>query len=144
MDYEAAVNVILMHGIGREDVPPDAALYRNGFVGSLRPYAGLREANFVQVMDAIIALHPHLTGTTHLDRRLVEGLWGLTRYARWWGLDAGSMLVRNRLISAEDAARLLGWVQCIESAVARLLRGDDPAAALATYRGEPDVDAWPS
>jgi hypothetical protein len=135
MDYEAALDVIRMHGIGRDDVPPDEAVLPDGFLGCLRPYSGLREENFLRVMDAIIALRPHLAGKREWERRLVEGVWGLTTTARSWGLDPGGMLPRNRLLSADDAARLLRWVQCIEMAVARLLRGGDPAEALAYYRG---------
>ena len=77
MEYDDAVNSILMHGIGREDVPLDQALIPHGFLGSLRPYTGLREENFLQVMNAIIALAPHLVGKDLFERRLVSGLWEL-------------------------------------------------------------------
>ena len=62
MDYEEAVNLILMHGPGRDDVPLEEALIENGFVGCLRPFSVLREENFLQVLQAIIALKPHLSG----------------------------------------------------------------------------------
>jgi hypothetical protein len=137
MTYEDAVNLILMHGIGREDVPLADALLPDGFLACLRPYSGLREENFLQVMEAIIALKPHLAGSAVWERRLVEGLSGLTTTARLWGLDPDGMLQRNRLISEQDSRRLLQWVNCIEMAVSRLLRGGDPAEALAYYRGEP-------
>ncbi len=58
MDYKPAVKMILMHSGGRDDVPLDEALYPEGFLGCLRPFSGLREENFLQVMDAIIALRP--------------------------------------------------------------------------------------
>ena len=74
MSYEDAVNLILMHGCGRDDVPLVEALFPEGFLGSLRPFSGLREDNFLQVMDAIIALRPHLAGQPVWERRLVEGL----------------------------------------------------------------------
>ena len=45
------------------------------------------------------------------------------------------MVQRNRLLPPHDTSRLLRWVQCIEMAVSRLLRGGDPAEALAYYRG---------
>jgi hypothetical protein len=135
VDYESAVNLILLQGVGRDDASLDEALLPNSFLGSLRPFSGLREENFLQVMDAVIALRPHVAGKKTLERRLVDGLWGLTTTARLWALDPGSMLQRNRLLSADDTARLLLWVQCIEMAVAKLLHGDDPAEALAYYRG---------
>ena len=136
MDYEEAVNVILVHGIGRNDVPLEEALMKDGFLGCLRPFSGLREENFLLVMRAIIALKPHLSESRTWERRLVEGLWGLTTTARLWGLDPNGMLQRNHLLSAEDTNRLLLWVHCIEMAVSRLLRDGDPADALAYYRGE--------
>jgi hypothetical protein len=136
MEYNEAVNVILIHGIGREDVPLEQALVPDGFLGCLRPFSGLRESNFLRVMEAIIALKPHLAGATKLDRNLVEGLWGLTTIARLGGLDPNGMLARNRLLTADEAGQLLRWVQCIEMAVSRLLRGGDPADAMAYYRGE--------
>ena len=136
VDYKDAVNVILMQGIGRKDVPLGDALTPDSFLGCLRPFSGLREENFQQIMDALVALKPHLAGQAVWERRLVEGLWGLTTTARLWGLDPDGMLQRNRLLSADDTARLLRWVRCIEMAVSCLLRGGDPAEALAYYRGE--------
>lgn len=136
MDYEAAVNTILMHGIGRDDVPLGEALTRDGFLGCLRPFSGLREENFAQVMEAIIALGTFLAGQRAWESRLVEGLWCLTTTARLWGLDPGGMLQRNGLLSAADTTRLLGWVQCIEMAVSKMLRDGDPREALTYYRGE--------
>jgi hypothetical protein len=108
----------------------------DGFLGCLRPFSGLREENFMQVMEAIIALQPALAGHQVLERRLVEGLWGLTTFARLWGLDPDGMLQRNRLLSNEETKRLLVWVRCIEMAVFKLLRGGDPREELAYYRGE--------
>jgi hypothetical protein len=137
VDYEAAVNVILMHSGGRDDVPLDEALYPEGFLGCLRPFSGLREENFLQVMDAIIALRPDLMGRQEWDVRLVAGLWGLVVTARNWGLDPGGMLQRNRLLSPADTELLRLWVYCIEIAIARLLRGGDPADGLAYYREQP-------
>src|SRR5438552_1696836 len=87
MEYEEAVNLILLHGIGRDDVPLEHALLPDGFLGSLRPYTRLREENFLQVLGAIIALAPHLADQDRLERRLVAGLWELIQRAQAWGLD---------------------------------------------------------
>lgn len=136
MDYEEALNLILVHVIGRDDVPLTEALLKNGFLGCLRPFSGLREENFLEVMQAIIALKPHVAGAKVWELRLVEALWELTKRARAWGLDPNGMLQRNHLLSESDTKRLLLWVQCIEMAVSHLMRGRDPAEALAYYRGE--------
>ncbi|HVS71710.1 MAG TPA: hypothetical protein VHQ47_10690 [Phycisphaerae bacterium] len=133
MDYEEAVNLILMHGAGRDGVPLEEALIDNGFLGCLRPFSGLREENFLQVMQAIIALKPHLSGAKVWELRLIYGLWELTTRARLWGLDPNGMLQRDRLLSEQDTERLLLWVHCIEMAVSRLMRNGDPADALAYY-----------
>ena len=140
MDYETAVNLILMHGIGRDDVPPDEALLPDSFLGCLRPFSGLREENFLRVMEAIIALRPHLGAGQAWEQRLVEGLWGLTTRARLWGLDPDGMLQRNRLLSAAETATLLRWVRNIEWAVTRLFRQGDPQEILNDYLGKvPDA-----
>jgi len=134
LDYEAAVNVILMHGVGRDDVPLEGALLPGGFLGCLRPFSGLREENFLQVIEAVIALRAHLAGRQLWERRLVEGLWELTKRARQWALDPRSMLQRNCLLSTSDTALLQIWVLCIEMAVSKLFRGGDPGEALTYYR----------
>ena len=135
MEYENAVNLILMHGIGRDDVPLEEALFPNGFLASLRPYTGLQEKNFLEVLGAIIALAPHLAGKKVLERRLVSGLWELVQRAQNWGLDPHGMIQRNKLMSAADTERLRLWVICLEMAIRRLLHGgSDPAEALTYYQ----------
>src|SRR5262249_18418230 len=110
MEDEEAVNLILMHGIGREDVPLARALLPDGFLATLRPYTGFREENFLQVVGAIMALAPHLAGKNELERRLVAGLWELVSRTRGWGLDPQGMIQRNKLMTATDTARLSLWV----------------------------------
>src|SRR5262245_31669772 len=124
-----------MHGIGRDDVPLDQALFPDGFLGSLRPYTGLREENFLQVLGAIIALAPHLAGKKVLERRLVSALWELVQRTRVWGLDPHGMIQRNKLMSPADTERLWLWVTCLEMAIYRLLHGGiDPGEALTYYQ----------
>lgn len=110
-------------------------LFPNGFLASLRPYTGLREENFLQVLGAIIALAPHLAGKTLLERRLVSGLWELVQRARAWGLDPHGMIQRNKLMSAADTERLWFWVTCLEMAIypdrASARRRPGPAATRA-------------
>src|SRR5262245_26111237 len=131
-----------MHGIGRDDVPLDQALIPNGFLASLRPYTGLQKENFIQVLGAIIALAPHLAGTTVLERRLVSGLWELVQRTRACGLGSHGMIQRNKLLSAADTERLWRWVTCLEMAIYRLLDGGiDPSEALTYYRESTQTDS---
>jgi hypothetical protein len=136
MNYEEAVNLILMQGAGRDDVRREQVFLQDGFLGCLRPFSGLREENFIELMRAIIALKPHLSGAAAWELRLVQGLWELTTRARHWGLDQNGMLQRNQLLSDAESRRLLLWVQCIEMAVSRLMNDGDPADAMDFYRSE--------
>jgi len=107
----------------------------------LRPYTGLNEDNFHEVMAAIVALAPHLLQSRQVDRDIMSSLWSLCRTAHNWGLHPNGMLRRNGLMSNEDVERLEGWVEAIEWAVLMLL-GCERAApldeilveALASYR----------
>lgn len=145
MEYDDAVNVILMHGIGRDDQPTGSASLEQGFLRCLRPFTELREENYLQIMEAIIALHPHLAGKRQVDRRLVAGLWYLTRMSRLWGLDPDGMLQRNHLLSDEETKQLQRWVRDIEYAVQILLSDRSPAKVLAMYLDpEVDGDAFPT
>lgn len=126
MEYRDALNTILMHGIGRNDVPLSEALHEHGFIGCLRPWSGLRDENYVDLMTAILSLRQSLSGRDTWPIELVAGIMGITRMAHCWGVDDAGMLRRNRLISDNDVARLRFWTHRIESVVEQLLKGNDP------------------
>jgi hypothetical protein len=126
MEYRDALNTILMHGIGRNDVPTSEALYEHGFIGCLRPWTGLRDENFKELLTAIISLRHSLAGRDAWPIELVAGIMGITRMAHCWAIDDAGMLRRNRLISDDDIAKLRHWVQRIESVAEQLLMGNDP------------------
>ena len=130
MDYEDALNTILMHGVGRSDVPLSEALHENGFIGCLRPWSGLRDENYHELMTAIVSLRHTLAGCTEWPTELVGGIMGIIRMAHCWGIDETGMLRRNNLISDTDVAKLRRWTRRIESVVEQLLMGNDP---LDTY-----------
>ena len=126
MEYRDALNTILMHGVGRSDIPLTECVYAEGFIGCLRPWSGLRDENYVELMTAIVSLRESLAGHDHWPAELVLGLWGITRTAYCWGIDDAGMLRRNGLISADDVAKLRFWTRRIESVVQQLLMGNDP------------------
>jgi hypothetical protein len=129
MEYEDALNTILMHGVGRSDVPLDEALHENGFIGCLRPWSGLRDENYHELMTAIVSLRHSLARRTEWPTELVGGIMGITRMAHCLGIDETGMLRRNNLISEADVAKLRRWTRRIESVVEQLLMGNDPLDA---------------
>lgn len=130
MEYRDALNTILMHGIGRSNVPLEHALCRDGFIGCLRPWSGLRDENYIELMRAILSLKESLGDRTEWPKELIAGIVGITRMAHCWALDDTGMLRRNGLISDDEVAKLRGWVWRIEGVVEQLLMNRDP---LHTY-----------
>ncbi len=126
MDYRDALNTILMHGIGRNDVPLSEAVHEHGFIGCLRPWSGLRDENYRELMAAIVSLRESLAGRDQWPTELVVGIMGIVRMAHCWGLDETGMLRRNNLISDSDVAKLRFWVRRIEAVVEQLLMGNHP------------------
>ena len=105
-----------------------------GFVGSLRPYTGkLYPENFHEVMAALATLALELEQPT-VDREIIGALWGITHFARAWGLEPDGMLRRNDLISDEDVDTLSSWVDAISYATVTLLDGGGLDEAFSSYR----------
>lgn len=129
MNYPEALNTILMHGIGRSDVPLKDALHKKGFIGCLRPWAGLRDENYVELMRAILSLRESMAGRREWPTELVAGIMGITRMAHCWALDDSGMLRRNKLISEDEVAKLRQWVWRIETVSEQLLMNRDPFEA---------------
>lgn len=126
MKYDDALNTILMHGVGRDDVPIAEALHEHGFIGCLRPWSGLRDDNYREVMLALLSLRQSLAGADCWPTELVGGIMGITRMAHCWALDSKGMLQHNGLISESEVEKLRYWVQRIESVTEQLLKGNDP------------------
>jgi hypothetical protein len=126
MTAAEAKEALLLHAFSHPDSATDPRA-EAGFLGSLRPFRGLNERNFVDVMAALRIVAPQLAGPGPLDRELVSALWGICHYALAWGVHPDGMLQRNKLITAADTDQLAGWVQEISYAVSMLLDGDDGA-----------------
>jgi len=129
MEYRDALNTILMHGVGRRDVPLSDALHEHGFIGCLRPWSGLRDENYRDVMIAILSLRESLADADCWPTELVGGIMGITRMAHGWALDSNGMLQRNNLITTTELEKLRHWVHRIESVTEQLLMGNDPFEA---------------
>jgi hypothetical protein len=130
MTSQEARELLLLHSFAYHDLEHPKMI--GGFLGSLRPYQGLNEKNFHEVMEALYVLAPQLQ-MERVDREIVSALWSIC-YAAWlWGLDPGGMLQRNGLIAPEDVRRLGKWLECLGMAVMFLLEGSDVEEALNVY-----------
>ena len=98
--------------------------WKNGFLSTLRPYAGLRKDVLDDVDRCVDAVAAHLRQAELLDRGIVNSLLGIVYFGRAWALDEESMLVRNSLITEEDATFLANWLNDLSFRIAMLLDGN--------------------
>lgn len=133
MDYEEAILQLLLHGSGTHDPAGQPLFLEDGFLSSLRPYSGLHEKNFHLVMEALLRVGEHVHRSRQVDRDLMHSVWWMCSTARGWGLHPAGMLQRNRLITAEETARLELWVDLLEATALHLLGGQPPHHAVYHY-----------
>jgi hypothetical protein len=133
MEDSEARHQLLLHGPGTIDTAGEPLILEDGFLGSLRPYTALREANFHQVMEALLVVGDRFRQAKHVDREIVLTVWSICSTARVWGLHPDGMLQRNKLITAADTARLDRWVSLIEGATLQMLGGWPPHWAVVSY-----------
>jgi hypothetical protein len=130
MTRQEARELLLLHSFGYHDLEHPKMI--GGFLGSLRPYQGLKEKNFHELMEAVHVLAPQLQGET-VDREIISALWSICYSAWLWGLEPNGMLQRNGLIAPEDVRRLSEWVECLGFAVMVLLEGGSVEQAFNPY-----------
>ncbi|HET6611325.1 MAG TPA: hypothetical protein VFG83_05020 [Kofleriaceae bacterium] len=104
-----------------------------GFLEMMRPYKGLREEVFADLLVAVRAVSEDIRSAEPLDRNLVSALWGICHFTRAWALAPDSMLRRNQLITAEDVDRLDTWIDGLSYAIAMLLDGADDDIAFEPF-----------
>jgi hypothetical protein len=132
MTHTEAYTLLLAHATIHPD--ENHPLHSTGFLAMLRPYKGLIEGNFHEVMQALRVVAPDLQNGTSIDRNLVTALWGTCHYARAWALEPEGMLQRNHLIKAADQERLADWLNIISDTVSNLLEGAGEAVAFEAYK----------
>ena len=130
MNTDEAKILILTHA-GLIDAPQA----ETSFIGCLRPFRGLREENFHQIMEALIILTPMLQ-QERVDRELLSALWTTCQLARQWGVDSSGMLVRNNLLSNEDQTALKYWIDTISWAVFFILQKGSIEESMSYKRQE--------
>jgi hypothetical protein len=132
MPTEEALALIRTHAFRDDDV--DQLTSPESFLGSLRPFVGLREANFHEVMSALRVLAPELGGD-NVNRALMSDLWNMCWQAQLIGLDVTGALQRNSVLSEDETGKLAYWLFQICFTISLLLEGEDVSTAFADYDG---------
>lgn len=133
MNHAEAKRVILLHAVGIQNPDGSIDFEESGYIGSLRPYIGIRHQNFHSVVEALLVVGEQLHMKPDVDRELVHAIWDLTSTARRYGIRPGGMLKRNKLISDSDAATLEEWNDIVESMALGLLQGLPPYRQIERY-----------
>jgi hypothetical protein len=116
-----AIKVLKIHSYCHDDV--DEAKAEKGFVGMLKPFTGeLYENNFHEVMQAIQVLKPVLKGNL-IGRDIIASLWTICHCGRFWGVEEGGVLRRNKLMTDKQVVQLTDWVETISIEVMLILEG---------------------
>ncbi|WP_414943583.1 hypothetical protein [Amycolatopsis sp. cmx-11-32] len=116
-----AREALQFHACVHPDV--DDPRWQRGFLGSLRPFTGLREENFHEVMSALRVFAEPLQADM-VPREVISTLVGICHFARAWGVEPEGMLRRNDLIGDTDVARLDEWISTISYALTMIMDGD--------------------
>ena len=130
MTTAEARELLLLHSFSYHDL--DHPKMEGGFLGSLRPYRGLKQENYHELKEAICTLAPQLQAGD-VDREIISALWGICYLAWLWGLEPDRMLQRNGLIAPDDIRRLSRWLEALGYAVMILLEGGDVEEAFSPY-----------
>lgn len=127
MGKSEAIGILLSHaGIA------DGPRLRDGIVGMLRPFVGVEERNFHEVVECIFLLHDELK-SDKIDTAIPHSLLSIIAQLTGWAILPNSMLRRNSLISESDVARITSWVNIIESTSLRYMTRCNHAIALSAY-----------
>jgi len=126
MTFREAKERLRFHCGSHPDI--DDPHWKQGFLQSLRPYRGLDESAYHDLIACIDAVSDHLKHSAAIDRDVIDSLWAICHFATEWGLTAEGMLQRNELITPADQKTLGEWVMTISYRIASWLNGSDPDA----------------
>lgn len=129
MEFAEAKELLLHHSFAHPDLNHPKSV--TGFLGSLRPFTGLRHENIDEVMECLHAIADYLRTAPAIDRELTNALWAISFLARYWGCTEDGMLRRNSLISGQEIQTLSDWTSQIDWTVCMLLDGQDDDCAFA-------------
>jgi hypothetical protein len=104
-----------------------------GLIRMLRPYRGLHEEYFHELVAAIRAVASSLRMDAHMDPELMGSLWSILVYVHAYALAPDSSLQHNHLISSQDLATLHDWVRTIGFLVSGLQAGGELRYVFESY-----------
>ena len=119
MTVQEAKELLLLHSFMHRDL--EHPKMTGGFLGSLRPYTGLKEENFREVMDAINVLAEAHAEQPVIDKEIAAAVFGLCVDAWAWGISPNGMLPDNGLIEPWEQSLLEEWLYQINEAVSTKL-----------------------
>jgi hypothetical protein len=129
MDRNDATQLLLEHaGI------VEGQRMTDGILGMLRPYHGLIERNFHEVISSIYHLYGDL-GSAAVSNNIVRSILVILNTLREWGISPTGMLRTNRLIDNDSLIRLGNWYSVVEATTLRYLSRSSHARAMYMYLG---------
>jgi hypothetical protein len=133
MNYDQAKQLLFRHGSGGPAGTVGFPSLETGFLGCLRPYSGLRERNFHEVIEALLVVGEQFHKAPTVERELIHAVWDICDRARRDGVRADGMLRRNKLIAASDVELLDKWIETIERTALGMTCGNAPHMVVHTY-----------
>ena len=133
MNEEQAKEELSFHS-GRNSNTDDSR-WEKGFIGSLRPYQGIElvESNFHAVINCLKVLAPYLRSSETIDKSIVSDIAGILCLGKAWAVQKEGMLLRNKLITTDQANVIDGWLDCISYAWSMVLDSQDESIAFEPY-----------
>lgn len=120
VDVAVAKRTLLRHAEGAPSEAPDTLLT------SLRPFRGIQEQHFLEILHAIVILAPKLNCQAQVDREVVHAIWDLCRTARAWTRGPREPMFHGPRFIPPDKKKVLDeWIDTIESITLDLLRGQE-------------------
>lgn len=93
------------------------------FLGMLRPYTGLIEENFIEIMECLKCLQEEFYNNFML-KELIANMYGIVYYTNLW-TDKGGML--ENVLNNDEKGKLREWINIISYCLLCLIEGSDEA-----------------
>lgn len=119
MAVREAKELLLLHSFMHRDL--EHPKMSGGFLGSLRPYTGLKEENFREVMERSMSWRRHTPSSPSSTKEIAAAVFGLCVDAWAWGISPDGMLPDNGLIQPWEQSLLEEWLYLINEAVSTKL-----------------------